>query len=97
MILARADLTTADLKLFNAQAGNFVTPCAIPSDLLGPVRILRGWSSVDVKIRGKSFRFITTHLDGNCLPFTDAIQQAQAAADLLNEVSMLNHRIDFVL
>jgi hypothetical protein len=32
-----------------------------------------------VKIRGKSFRFISTHLDVVCLQFTSAIQQAQAA------------------
>jgi len=79
VILARADLTTADLKLSNAQAGDFVTNCTIPGALTGPVTIRRGWAAVDAKIRGKAFRFITTHLDGDCLPFTSAIQQAQAA------------------
>lgn len=79
MILARADLTTADLKLSNAQAGNFVANCTFPGGLIGPVTIRRGWAAVDAKIRGKAFRFITTHLDGDCLPFTSAFQQAQAA------------------
>jgi hypothetical protein len=79
VILARADLRVSDLKLSNAQAGNFTINCQIPSSLLGPVTILRGWASVDAKIRGKSFRFITTHLDGDCLPITPYFQQAQAA------------------
>lgn len=79
VILARADLATADLKLSNPQAGNFVTNCTFPSAALGPTTIRRGWVAVDAKIRGKSFRFVSTHLDGDCLPFTSAIQQAQAA------------------
>lgn len=79
VILARADLKTSDLKLSNAQAGNFVTNCTIPSATVGPITIQRGWVSVDVKIQGKSFRFLSTHLDGDCLPITSAIQQAQAA------------------
>lgn len=78
VILARADLKVADLKLSNAQAGHFVTNCQFPSSVLGVIEIQRGWASVDVKIRGKSFRFITTHLDGDCLPFT-VFQEAQAA------------------
>jgi hypothetical protein len=36
VILARADLKTSDLKLSNAQAGNFVTNCTIPSPITGP-------------------------------------------------------------
>jgi len=78
VILARTDLKTADLKLSNAQGGNFVTNCTLPS-IAGPITIRRGWVSVDVKIRGKSFRLISTHLDLACLPFTSAIQRAQAA------------------
>lgn len=79
VILARADLHVSDLKLSNAQAGNFAVNCQIPSNSLGPITILRGWASVDAKIRGKSFRFITTHLDGDCLPITPFFQQAQLA------------------
>jgi endonuclease/exonuclease/phosphatase family metal-dependent hydrolase len=79
VILARADLVPADLKLSNAQAGNFSATCTLPGAVTGPIPIRRGWVSVDAKVRGKSFRFISTHLDGDCLPFTSLIQQAQAA------------------
>jgi endonuclease/exonuclease/phosphatase family metal-dependent hydrolase len=78
VILARADLRVSDLRLWNAQAGTFVVNCQIPTALLGLQTIPRGWASVDAMVRGRSFRFITTHLDGDCLPFTLAYQQAQA-------------------
>lgn len=83
VILARTDLKAADLKLSNAQVGNFVTNCTVPSPVAGPITFRRGWVAVDVKTRGKSFRLISTHLDRACLPFTSAIQRAQAA-ELLN-------------
>jgi endonuclease/exonuclease/phosphatase family metal-dependent hydrolase len=82
VILARADLKTSELKLSNAQAGNFATNCVLPTSI-GDINFLRGWAAVDVKIRGKSFRFISTHLDFACLQFTSAIQLAQAA-ELMN-------------
>jgi endonuclease/exonuclease/phosphatase family metal-dependent hydrolase len=79
VILARSDLKTSDLKLSNAQGGNFVANCTIPSPATGPITIRRGWVAVDVKIRGKSFRLISTHLDNGC-PMADpfAVQKAQA-------------------
>ncbi len=62
VILARADLKTSDLKLSNPQAGNFIAQLLIP--ISGQfVAIPRGWAAVDVKVRGKSFRFVTTHLE----------------------------------
>jgi endonuclease/exonuclease/phosphatase family protein len=79
VILARADLPAADLKWSNPQTGSFAVNCTIPSTITGPGEIKRGWASVDPKVLGKSFRFITTHLDGDCLPFTSEIQRAQAA------------------
>jgi endonuclease/exonuclease/phosphatase family metal-dependent hydrolase len=75
VILARADLKTADLKVSNVQAGHFATNCMIPTRL-GTITIKRGWVSVDVKIRGKEFRVVSTHLDGDCP--NPAIQVAQA-------------------
>jgi len=78
VILARADLSPGSLKLSNAQSGAFAVNCAIPTTLLGPITIQRNWVSVDAKIRGASLRFLSTHLDGDCLPVTSSIQRAQA-------------------
>ena len=75
VILARTDLPSSHLKLSNAQAGNFAVNCPI---LGGSVTLRRGWVSVDAKVRGKDFRFVSTHLDGDCLSVTPFFQVAQA-------------------
>src|SRR5262249_3244122 len=80
VILARADLKTADLKLSNVQAGPFATNCVMATRI-GPITIKRGWVSADVKIRGREFRFVTTHLDGDC---TDPTIQTAQASELLD-------------
>jgi endonuclease/exonuclease/phosphatase family metal-dependent hydrolase len=38
------------------------------------VKILRGWTSVDVKFRGKTYRFIATHLEA----YDTGVRSAQA-------------------
>jgi len=75
VILARADLSTADLKISNVQTGHFSANCVLRTNI-GPITIQRGWVSADVKVRGKAFRFLSTHLDGDCS--NPAVQIAQA-------------------
>jgi endonuclease/exonuclease/phosphatase family metal-dependent hydrolase len=78
VILAPSFPRISDLKLSNAQAAHFAVNCVLPTNL-GPITVRRGWVAVDAKTRGQSFRFVNTHLDGDCFPVTAAIQQAQAA------------------
>jgi endonuclease/exonuclease/phosphatase family metal-dependent hydrolase len=73
-LLARTDEKTADLKLSNPQSGTYPTALTL-STVAGPITAPRGWASVDVKIRGKSFRFITTHLEA----FSPLVRNPQAA------------------
>lgn len=47
----------------------------ITSPILGTLVIPRGWISVDGKLRGKQFRFLTTHPES----FHLGVQAAQAA------------------
>jgi hypothetical protein len=42
---------------------------------VGPITSPHGWASIDVKYRGRSFRFVTTHLDAVSPP----VQLAQAS------------------
>lgn len=77
VILARTDLPMGHLELTNVQSGYFSVNCQIPS-AFGPITIKRGWVSVDAWTRGREYRFISTHLDGDCLSVTSLIQVAQA-------------------
>jgi endonuclease/exonuclease/phosphatase family metal-dependent hydrolase len=73
-ILARTDLPTDELKLSNPQSHDFAVRTIFPF-LGSPFDVGGGWLSVDAKVRGKSFRFVTTHMD----PITPAARTAQAA------------------
>jgi endonuclease/exonuclease/phosphatase family metal-dependent hydrolase len=75
VILARTDLRPSELKLSNIQAEHFATNLMLITPVLGPLTIPRGWLSVDGKIRGKRFRFVTSHLES----FHPGIQAVQAS------------------
>ena len=62
VVIARADLPVSQLKAANPQPHTFEAgiPVTLP---VGSTRIIRGWSTVDVKVRGKTFRFANTHLE----------------------------------
>ena len=73
VILARSDLPESDFKLEETSAANFATNLQVP--VLGQtVTVLRGWTSADVKFRGKPYRFVNSHLES----FVELIQNAQA-------------------
>lgn len=73
VILARTDLPESEFKLEETNAESFVTVLQVP--VLGQtITVLRGWTSADVKFRGKPYRFVNAHLES----FVDLIQYAQA-------------------
>jgi len=74
-IIARTDLPTDELKLSNPESHDFVAHTVFPF-FGAPFSVGGGWLSVDAKVRGKSFRFITTHMDPINVPTT--IRPAQA-------------------
>jgi endonuclease/exonuclease/phosphatase family metal-dependent hydrolase len=67
VLLARTDLKTSGFKLVNVQARVFDTKLEIDT-LFGHIVVPAGWISADVKIRGKQFRIVTTHLDNLAPP-----------------------------
>jgi Endonuclease/Exonuclease/phosphatase family. len=89
VILARTDLPVSQLKLSNIQTANFATNLAIPIGGTGQFFTnLHGWGSVDAKVRGKSFRFINTHLEiESANPIVNAIQVDQAREVLVGPAS----------
>jgi hypothetical protein len=62
VILVRRSPQTANLKVSNPQGGLYADALQLEI-LTQPVLIDRGWTSVDVKYRGREFRFINTHLE----------------------------------
>lgn len=74
VILARSDLPTSQLKLSDPMSHLFEDSLVL-SIAGDPIEVPRGWSSIDVKLRGKSFRFVNTHLEA----FHPGIRQLQAA------------------
>jgi len=64
-ILVRTDLPPGQLRVSNAQHGNFRNVIQISSIGLS---VLRGWCSVDVFVRGERFRYICTHLEEETVP-----------------------------
>ena len=69
-----AILVRSDVEYWNAQGGNYDAGLQLQ---IGPVqkKFLRGWASIDVKIHGRTVRFLTTHLETQDAP---PVQVAQA-------------------
>lgn len=74
VILARSDLKTSELKLSNPQSGHFTTNIEFPISEDFTFVLQRGWAAVDTKVRGKNFRFVTTHLEAD----SEQVREAQA-------------------
>ena len=68
VVLARA----RGVRVENAQSGAFATSITVPT-AVGSIALPRGWASVDVKARGRAFRFVTTHLEA----FSPHVRAAQ--------------------
>jgi len=89
VILARTDLSPSELKLRNPQTGNYLAQVVLPTPL-GQLPFPRQWAAIDAKVRGKQFRFVSTHLESlDQGPFA-GIRQAQAAELLSSRTSPLN-------
>jgi len=59
VILLRSDLPPGYLRASNRQFGNYTAALPLP---IG-VAVLRGWCSIDLQVRGRSVRVISTHLE----------------------------------
>jgi endonuclease/exonuclease/phosphatase family metal-dependent hydrolase len=77
VVLARTDLPVSEFQLLKIQKGYFTH--IVELSVAGvPIPFTRGWIAVDAMLRGKQYRFVTTHLE----TFSDAIQ-AQQTEELL--------------
>ena len=63
VLLARTDLAKNDFEVENVMAQHFSTILAVPTPTLGVIEIPRGYISADVERCGRTFRFVTAHLE----------------------------------
>jgi endonuclease/exonuclease/phosphatase family metal-dependent hydrolase len=80
VILVRTDLPPGHLRISNPQGENFGVALPLPIGVFA----YRGWCSIDVESRGRSFRFINAHLEDALPPGLPNIQIAQAYELLSN-------------
>src|SRR5215210_5048682 len=82
VILARTDVSSSKVQFSNKRTGIYAAYASLPIGQTGQsINLLSGWGSVDVTLRGQTFRFINTHLEPEGL--LNAIQVAQGN-ELLN-------------
>jgi endonuclease/exonuclease/phosphatase family metal-dependent hydrolase len=65
------------VKVTGAQAASFAARLVVPTPA-GPIAIPRGWTAVDLKLRGERFRVVNTHLEAS-----SALAQVAQAQELL--------------
>ncbi len=75
VILVKGDLPS-EISWSNPASANFITNLVIPNPVLGPITVLRGWTSVDLVVNKREFRFINTHLEAFD-PFQGGLRLAQ--------------------
>lgn len=61
-ILVRQTHDSNDLNIANNHVQRYLTNLTVPT-AIGPITLPRGWSSIDVAIDHRAFRFVSTHLD----------------------------------
>ena len=83
VILARTDLQTSEIKVESVAAGTFDALLTFGSPVLGTVQVPRGWTSADIKHRGKTYRFYNAHLESFVAEYQWA-QAAEVVEDLAN-------------
>ena len=73
VVIARAGRRAPEVR--NPDSHNFAAALVIPTAIPGlSFTVLRGWSTVDVKLRGRTVRFANTHLEA----FSTDARNAQA-------------------
>ena len=74
VMLARTDLPVSEFKLEGVQQQHFNAMLVFPTPTGQSIPFPRGWIAIDTKLRGKSYRVLTTHLES----FNLDLQAAQA-------------------
>jgi endonuclease/exonuclease/phosphatase family metal-dependent hydrolase len=96
LILVRTD-ALKHISVSNARSFNFSTESSFSVTLLGlSIVVERGWSTVDVTQRGRTFRFVNTHLEAfGSTPLRDEWRNRQAV-ELVADLETSPHPVVLV-
>jgi endonuclease/exonuclease/phosphatase family metal-dependent hydrolase len=75
LTLGDAILVRSGVKVSKVRAGAFSEQLTIPTQAIGPVKVTRGWDSLDAKVNGARFHFVNTHLEA----YSQPVRLAQAS------------------
>ena len=70
-------LRRSDVEVTFESSGNYLANFPVPTPA-GPIVFTRGYNIVDVDLKGRSYRFVNTHLEVSGNPFANGFQFAQA-------------------
>ena len=70
-------LRRSDVEVSLSVGANYLANFPVPTPA-GPIVFKRGYNIVDVDVKGRSYRFVNTHLEVNGNPFANGFQFAQA-------------------
>jgi hypothetical protein len=70
-------LKRSDVDVTFSLGANFLANFPVPTPA-GPIVFKRGYNILDVEIKGRSYRFVNTHLEVSGNPFANGFQFAQA-------------------
>jgi endonuclease/exonuclease/phosphatase family metal-dependent hydrolase len=80
VLIARTDLPESDFKLSNLQIRQYIAAPTVRTPV-GPFTDTSGFGAIDVTMRGRKFRFVTTHLDVTpAISYVQALELVQTAA-----------------
>ena len=74
MLVRRERDGRGPVQILEVETGYFDTLLTLPVAGGGSIELTRGWSAADVRVRGREFRFVNTHLESVFAP----VRQAQA-------------------
>lgn len=71
-------LKRSDVAVTFEFSGNYLANFPVPTPA-GPIVFTRGYNIIDVDLKGRSYRFVNTHLEVSGNPFANGFQFAQAS------------------
>jgi endonuclease/exonuclease/phosphatase family metal-dependent hydrolase len=87
VVLARTDLNESEFKLENVHHANFAAAVVLPIAGVN-VTFPNGWIAIDAKLRGKTYRFVDTHL-GTVSPVQAAQTQELLSGPLNTDLPVI--------